>query len=121
MKALFLSFPASDYQTSKDFYENSVGLEVLRESLDGPHKFTNYQLGGLVLKVFEWTEPWHGKGHSGLLVETEQLDADVERIRSRGGETFDIVVHPWGGRCCTIKDPFGNLFDLVDANMRGDA
>ena len=70
MKALFTSFPASAYAASKDFYENSLGLPVLRESLDGSHRFTNYDLGG---------------------------------------------------RCCTIKDPFGNLFDLIDARMKGDA
>ena len=37
------------------------------------------------------------------------------------GEAMDIVVHAWGGRCCTIRDPFGNLFDLIDANQKGDA
>ena len=121
MKALFTSFPASDYAASKDFYENSLGLPVLRESLDGPHRFTNYDLGGTVLKVFEWTEPWHGSGHSGLFIETDAIDDLVERIRDRGGGTFDIVVHSWGGRCCTIRDPFGNLLDLIDARMKGDA
>ena len=121
MNALFTSFPASDYAASKDFYENSLRLSIIRESLDGPHRFTNYDLGGMVLKVFEWTEPWHGSGHSGLFIETDSIDDDVGRIRDRGGETFDIVVHPWGGRCCTIRDPFGNLFDLIDARMKGDA
>ena len=32
MKALFLSFPASDYVASKDFYENSIRLKPLRKS-----------------------------------------------------------------------------------------
>ena len=121
MKALFTSFPASDYATSKDFYENSIGLTIAREFNDGPHRATNYDLGGMQLKIFEWTEEWHGSGHSGLFIETNRLDEVVERIRERGGETFDIVVHAWGGRSCTVRDPFGNLFDLIDANMKGDA
>lgn len=121
MRALFVSFPAGDYAASKAFYEDVLGLAVQRESEDGPHRFTNYDLGGLVLKVFEWKEKWHGVGHSGLFIETERLDDTVASIRRHGGETHDIVVHAWGGRCCTVRDPFGNLFDLIDAAQRGDA
>ena len=121
MKALFVSFPASDYAASKDFYEQSVGLAVARESEEGPHRFTNYDLGGPMLKVFEWTDTWHGSGHSGLFIATDDLDKTIDRIRDRGGETHDIVVHSWGGRCCTVKDPFGNLFDLIDSRQTGDA
>ena len=121
MKALFTSFPAADYAASKDFYENSVGLQIVREFEGGPHRATNFDLGRTVLKIFEWTEEWHGSGHSGLFIETDQLDEVVERIRTRGGKTADIIVHSWGGRCCTVQDPFGNRFDLIDANMKGES
>lgn len=121
MKALFVSFPAADYAESKRFYEEVIGLEALRESLDGPHKFTNYDLGGPVLKIFEWTDTWHGSGHSGLFIETDELDAAVQRVRDNAGKATDPTVHAWGGRCSTIADPFGNLFDLIDANRKGDA
>lgn len=121
MRALFISFPAGDYAASKAFYENGLGLAVMRESLDGPHRFTNYDLGGVVLKLFEWKEKWHGVGHSGLFIETDRMDAVIEKIRHHGGEPHDIVVHAWGGRCCTVRDPFGNLFDLIDAHQKGDA
>ena len=121
MRALFISFPAADYDASVGFYANVIGLSRLRESTGGPHRFTNFDLGGPLLKVFEWTDPWHGEGHSGLFIETADLDAVVERVRASDGEAMDIVVHAWGGRCCTIRDPFGNLFDLIDARQTGDA
>lgn len=121
MKALFTSFPASDYDASVRFYTDAVGLAPLRESTDGPHRFTNFDLGGPVLKVFEWTKPWHGSGHSGLFIETDALDDAVARIQASDGAAMEIVVHSWGGRCCTVRDPFGNLFDLIDANQKGDA
>jgi len=110
VKALFISFPAADYEASKAFYENVIGLPVDRESDDGPHRFTNYKLGGLVRKIIEWADEWHGAGHSGLFIETEELDSVIDRVRTKGG-----------GRSCTVQDPFGNLFDLIDANMNGDA
>ena len=121
MKALFISFPASDYASSKRFYEEAVGLAIIREHNGTPHRFTNYDLGGLMLKVYEWTEPYYGSGHSGLFIETDDLDGAVSRIQKYGGKTTAIQVHQWGGRCCSITDPFGNIFDLIDSGQKGDA
>ena len=55
MKALFTSFPSSDYPASKRFYEEAVGLRVLRDFDGGPQRFTNYDLDAMVLKIYEWT------------------------------------------------------------------
>ncbi len=121
MRALFTSFPASDYATSKHFYEQVVGLPVLRAYEGRPHRFTNYDLGGMILKLYEWTQPYHGSGHSGLFIETENFDDVVARIREAGARTTGIEVHGWGGRCCSITDPFGNIFDLIDARQKGNA
>jgi len=121
MKALFVSFPASNYESSTRFYEQAVGLEILREFDDVPHRFKNYDLGGIVLKVYEWTEEYYGSGHSGLFIETSNLDRATDRIRKYGGKTTAIVVHQWGGRYCSVTDPFGNIFDLIDTNQKGDA
>jgi len=121
MRALFTSFPASDYETSTRFYEQAVGLKVIREFDGKPHRFKNYDLGGLALKVYEWTEKYYRHGHSGLFIETDDLNGVVDRIRKLGGKTTEIVVHQWGGRCCSVTDPFGNIFDLIDANQKGDA
>ena len=116
MKALFISFPAADYPAGKRFYENLLGLKILKEHGGPPHRFTNYDLGGIILKVYEWTEKFYGSGHSGLFIQTENLDEMVEYIRVNGGKTTEIVTHEWGGRCCSITDPFGNIFDLIDGS-----
>lgn len=121
MRALFTSFPASDYAASKRFYEDLVGLPVLREYQGEPHRFTNYDLGGMMLKLYEWTQPYFGSGHSGLFIETDELEDVVARIRAAGAKTTAIEVHGWGGRCCSITDPFGNIFDLIDARQKGNA
>jgi len=120
MRALFISFPASDYQTSKHFYEEVVGLPIGREFNGTPHKFTNYAIGEINLKLFEWNEKWYGSGHSGLFIETGDLDTIVNKIREFGGKTTDITIHEWGGRCCSVTDPFGNIFDLIDSNNKGN-
>ncbi|CAH1386588.1 VOC family protein [Candidatus Nitrotoga sp. M5] len=121
MKALFTSFPASDYAVSKQFYEEVVGLAIVREHESGPHRYTNYDLGGMVLKIYEWLEPYYGSGHSGLFIETTNLDIIVEKAREFGVKATEIQVHSWGGRCSSVTDPFGNIFDLIDSNQKGDA
>ena len=57
---------------------------MLRDFDGRPHRFTKYDLDGMVLKVYEWTEKYHGSGHSGLFIETEDLDGAVGRIRGYG-------------------------------------
>lgn len=86
MRALFTSFPASDYEVSTRCYEQAVGFKVLRDFDGMPHRFKNYDLGGMVLKVYEWTDKYYGSGHSGLFVETVDLDDVVSRIRKFGGQ-----------------------------------
>jgi predicted enzyme related to lactoylglutathione lyase len=119
MKALFISFPAADYFASKRFYEEAVGLTIENVFEGQPHRFTNYDLGGLLLKVYEWTDPYFGSGHSGLFIETADLDTVIKRIQAYGAKTTDITVHQWGGRSCSVTDPFGNIFDLIDSHQKG--
>jgi len=121
MRALFISFPASDYAKSKLFYEKAVGLPIDSEFDGQPHKFTNYDLGEINLKIFEWKEKWYGSGHSGLFIETADLDEVVKRISDFGNKTTEITTHEWGGRCCSVTDPFGNIFDLIDSSQKGNA
>ena len=120
MQALFTSFHAAEYAASKRFYEDVLGMPIASEFNGEPHRFTNYDIDGMVLKVYESTEPYFGSGHSGLFIETKSLDNVVAAIQDAGGKTFEIEVHAWGGRCCSVTDPAGNIFDLIDANQKGN-
>ncbi len=120
MQALFTSFPADDYARSKRFYETVIRLPIAREYDGKPHRFTNYDLGGMTLKVYEWLTPYYGSGHTGLFIETDELDDVFERVKAFGAKATGIVVHEWGGRCSTVTDPFGNMFTLIDSDQKGD-
>ena len=121
MKARFISFHAKDYEASKRFFEELVGLTVDREFEGQPHRFTNYDLSGITLKLFEWKETWYGSGHSGLFIETDSIDRVVHRIREAGFKATDIEVYKWGGRSSSVTDPSGNIFSMLDADQPGDS
>lgn len=120
MRALFISFHAKDYAASKHFYEDLLGLKPAREFEGTPHRFTNYDLGGVTLKMYEWSEEYFGSGHSGLFIETDQLDAVIGRLEVAGVKTFGIKLQEWEGRSCSVEDPSGNIFDLIDSSRKGN-
>ncbi|MBT8446824.1 MAG: VOC family protein [Gammaproteobacteria bacterium] len=121
MQAFFIAFPAADYDQSKRFYEQALRLPILREHQGEPHRCTNYDFSGLILKVYEWLAPYHGNGHTGLGIATDDLDDAVERVARFGAAVTEPEVHPWGGRCASVTDPFGNIFTLIAARQKGDA
>ena len=119
MKALFVSFLASNYDTSVGFYRNAVGLALLRESEARPHRFINFDLGGLILKVFEWIYPWHGTGLQACSLKRNPLMIAWPELGTvMGRQWLSSTTH--GPPCCTVRGPFSDLFDLIDAHQTGD-
>lgn len=53
----------------------------------------------------------------GVLLATEDCDADFERIREAGAEVIQEPTDmPYGVRDCAFRDPAGNLIRLVQGN-----
>ena len=52
-----------------------------------------------------------------LLLATNNLDADFERIQSSGAEVVEEpTMQPYGVRDCAIRDPAGNLIRVQERN-----
>ena len=113
-----ISLRAEDVPSSAHFYQEAVGLPLRADSTrDHPH----FDLGGIILTIVH--------GRPGLPRDPEprfpqvafsvpDLDAAVERLRSRH------VDLPWGvesnasGRWVMFRDPAGNLIELVEFKQR---
>lgn len=105
------SRPVSDQQRAKNFYVDVLGFELIRENPMGPdHTWVQVGLKGqetsIVLATwFPSMEPGSSKG---VVLETDDLDGDIERLRSKGVQfTTDVEEEPWG-RFITFDDPDGN-------------
>lgn len=120
MKLAFLSVPAADYLTSKNFYESILALPIIREFDGEPHRFTDFALGNISLKVFEWTEPWLAGHYTSFMVLVDDMDGVLDRVSKAGFEVRAPEITRWQGRIATIKDPFGNLINLLDAKQQGN-
>lgn len=105
-----ISVPVSDQQRAKRFYAEVLGFELLRESPMGPG-MSWIQLAppgqGVTISLVSWFETMKPGGLQGVMVNTDDIDAEHELLRSRGLEISEIRQEPWG-RYATFTDPDGN-------------
>lgn len=117
MKAIeVVSIPVSDQQRSKKFYEK-LGFTLLAEQQFSENQ-TWVQLGfpghEASVTLVTWFDTMPPGCQQGLVIKTDSLDQDVEEFTSKGIETGNIDVTPWG-RFLTVKDPDGNTVSFHEA------
>ncbi len=115
-KAAFIAFPASNFEASVIFYRDLLDLSILAEGTDAFSRFVHFDCEGFGIHLYEWTKPF-SRAHTGLQLYVTDVDALYQELTSRG-VTFNGRVRdePWGGRVVTVRDPDGNLFDLLNVD-----
>jgi catechol 2,3-dioxygenase-like lactoylglutathione lyase family enzyme len=105
-----LSVPVSDQQRAKRFYRDVLGFELIREQPMGPG-MSWIQLApqgqGVTIALVTWFEQMKPGGLQGVMVNTEDIEAEHARLRRRGLEIGDIKEEVWG-RYAMFTDPDGN-------------
>jgi catechol 2,3-dioxygenase-like lactoylglutathione lyase family enzyme len=116
LKAAFIAFPASDFEASLVFYRDLLDLPIIVDGTDAFSRFAHFDCGGFGIHLYEWTKPFN-RAHTGLQLYVEDVDALYQELTSNG-VVFNGSVRdePWGGRVVTVRDPDGNLFDLLNAD-----
>jgi lactoylglutathione lyase len=103
-----------DFDAAFAFYRDVLGLEV--GFGEGP-PYASFRAGEGAVAIFERggqaeTVELRAPGDGALLVlEVDDVDADVERLREH------VVADPvdradWGGRIAYLRDPSGNVIEL---------
>lgn len=104
--------PVKDIERAKEFYQNTLGLPVVKE--DG--RWVEFATNSLRIAL-NGREP-QGAGADGGPVLTFQpesgLDETVRRLKERGVDfPADVSEHDWG-RVATFQDPEGNELQLYE-------
>ena len=115
-KAAFIAFPASNFEASMIFYRDLLDLPIVAEGTDAFSRFAHFDCGGFGIHLYEWTKPF-SRAHTGLQLYVTDVDSLHQDLTSQG-VMFNGTVRdePWGGRVVTVRDPDGNLFDLLNAD-----
>ena len=106
----FLSVPVSDQQRARNFYRDILGFTLIREEPVGPGMSWIHlaPLGqSLTIALVTWFESMKPGGMRGVVVNTEDIEAEFALLGSRGLRIGEIKQEPWG-RYAVFNDPDGN-------------
>ncbi|WP_206430990.1 VOC family protein [Sphingomonas koreensis] len=112
-----VSVPVSDQRKAQTFYEGLLGLKVLRddpvpmgENARWLEVGSTEQDSSIVLVSWFPVAPGTLQG---LMLESDDLDGDGERLTSAGYPVDGPNTTPWG-RQLSVRDPDGNGLVLVE-------
>jgi predicted enzyme related to lactoylglutathione lyase len=115
----YMSVLVSDQDKALDFYTNALGLEqrVENPTPDGP-RFLTVGVKGDEFQLVLWpgtpgqAAPAMGQPPPSVTIETGDIRATVEELKSRGVEFIsDVLEFPWG-YVAQFEDPDGNRLQL---------
>jgi len=111
-----ISIPVTDQQRAKEFYVKA-GFTLLLENKMGPDQ-TWIQLGfpgaETSITLVNWFPNMPPGSIRGLVVDTDDIEQEIDRLKQHGIITGTIDQTPWG-RFASVTDPDGNVFSLHQA------
>jgi len=107
-----VSVPVADQDRAKAFYADKLSFTVSGERRDmmgpGKHWITlQAGSGATMITLVTWFETMPAGSLRGLVIGTEDVDADYARLKSQGVD-IDAVKQEFWGRYATLRDSEGN-------------
>ena len=116
-----ISVPVSDQQRAKRFYTEVLGVELVRESPMSPD-ISWIQLApagqSVTISLVTWYKAMPPGGLQGVMINTNDIDAEHQALRSRGLAVTDVKQEMWG-RYAMFNDPDGNGWILREPPGHG--
>jgi len=105
-----ISVPVSDQQRSKQFYQDVVGFDLVRDEPMGPaQSWIQLAPKGCLttIALVTWFETMPPGGLQGVMLNVTDIERDHKELSARGLKLAEIKQEPWG-RYTTFQDPDGN-------------
>jgi catechol 2,3-dioxygenase-like lactoylglutathione lyase family enzyme len=105
-----LSVPVADQDRARDFYVNTLGLDLVADTPMGPdQRWVQVAPKGssTSMTLVTWFSTMPAGSLTGLVLGTSDVDGEAERLRAAGVEVSEPEDAPWG-RYVTLTDPDGN-------------
>ncbi|MDA0339347.1 MAG: VOC family protein [Proteobacteria bacterium] len=112
-----VSIPVADQKIAKQFYQDLLGFELVRENPMGPGQ-TWVQLGlpgaETSITLVTWFDSMPPGSVQGLVIDTDDAGKTHAQLIEKGLEISDLQDAPWG-KFATFTDPDGNGWVLQQA------
>jgi predicted enzyme related to lactoylglutathione lyase len=113
-----VSVPVSDQEVAKRFYTKQVGFDLIAEATFGD-ELRWIQVGPAdaqaSLTLVTWFEEMAPGSLRGLVIESDDLQADYDAMSGRGVRFLGPPEPQAGGTFATFADPDGNQLSLRQA------
>jgi catechol 2,3-dioxygenase-like lactoylglutathione lyase family enzyme len=106
-----VSVPVADQDRALEFYVGVLGFEVLHDSPMGPDmRWVQIAPKGAqtTVTLVTWFPTMRPGSLKGLLLETDTLESDIERLIEAGTVIENGIQEETWGRYVTLNDPDGN-------------
>jgi catechol 2,3-dioxygenase-like lactoylglutathione lyase family enzyme len=110
-----VSVPVTDPDRSRDFYVELLGFAVRSDASFGDgQRWLELEPpgGGTRITLVTWFDRMPPGSQQGLVLSSDDIEADVRALRGRGIDLPDPEHQPWG-TFSTFSDPDGNAWVLV--------
>lgn len=108
-----ISIPVTDQQRGKEFYQK-LGFELRNEVPFGKDQLW-LQLGfsgqDASITLVNWFPQMPPGCITGFVIQTENIEAEIKDLNSKGIKVGAIDNTPWG-KFASVKDPDGNTMSL---------
>ena len=110
-KIVHVEFPAQDADRGQRFWEGFGGWSIQDSGMEGiDYRMFQGEPGGAVY-------PGENAGQGPIVYfETDDIDAELAKVRELGGEAEDKQPIPGVGWFAGCKDPEGNAFSLFQSD-----
>ncbi len=107
----FVGYHVKDFKISLDFYQNILGLELLKDSSDIEKGWAEFQVGNVTFDLLTFDKDKAGTS-SGLAFAVDDVKKALEELKAKG---VKVVQDLYETPVCTgagIVDPDGNQIYL---------
>lgn len=111
-----VSIPVKDIEAAKTFYTEKLGFVVVRDTPMGEMRWVEVVPAGAATTIVlvNWFPHMPTGSVHGLVLDTSDVAADYETLKSRGLNVTPLETAPWG-KFTTFNDPDGNGWVLQQA------
>jgi catechol 2,3-dioxygenase-like lactoylglutathione lyase family enzyme len=106
-----LSVPVTDQDRARDFYVDVLGFELVREMPMGPNqRWVQVRPRGAETSItlVTWFESMPAGSLTGLVLEPDDLEAEIARLAGLGADMDAPVRNQAWGSSVVVRDPDGN-------------
>ena len=121
-KVQLFSLPVADQDRSKSFYVDLLGFDLIADTPMSPDmRWVQVAPPGseTSITLVTWFPTMPAGSAKGTVLETDDLEGDLETLKSRGVEIdAEVQEMPWGS-FVTFDDPDGNGIVLQTSTAQG--